>query len=189
MVVPAPKAYGFFSIYNSSQWAITPSHPRALYPQFLSRWDKMTPYEKCLYLWMEINAFALELKERYPKMSFLEVRSDDLFKSDDVLNEIGRFTGFCREEGFLIHRSNEMNCSKIYAIESRPIQDEWINYEKHPEIINLAEKLGYNMDKKYIANFIGKYQLPKGILPYVRNKSGYWAHKPKLWTDVEKSWG
>lgn len=173
------KLIGSYSIYNSPQWAITPSHPRALFPQFQKIWDSMTAFEKCLYLWLEVNAFAIEIREKYPELHFLQVNSDDLFKIEKTLEDIVLFTGFYRE-GIKLKRSNEKNRRDLFSLERRPIEDEWVNYERHPEIVTFAKDLGYNMDKEYIAGFIHKYQLPKGILPLIRNRSGYWAHKENL---------
>jgi len=173
------KLIGSYSIFNSPEWAITPSHPRALFPEFKRKWEGMTAFEKCLYLWLEVNAFALEIKERYPELEFLEVKSEDLFSSNSVLEDIAKFAGFY-SKGCEIKPSLEKNARDLFTLERRPIKDEWVNYERHPELISFAEELGYNMDREEIAKFIHKYQLPKGILPLIRNKTGYWAHRENL---------
>ena len=173
------KLIGSYSIYNSPEWTITPSHPRALYPEFEKRWSAMTAFEKCLYLWLEVNAYALEIKEKYPKIEFLEVKSEALFTSNVALEDIARFTEFYKE-GQDIKPSIDKNPRDQFSLERRPIKNEWLNYERHPEVISFAKELGYNMDKNEIAKFIHKYQLPKGMLPFIRNKSGYWQHKENL---------
>jgi len=173
------KLIGSYSIYNSPQWAITPFHPRALYPGFQDRWATMTPFEKCLYLWLEVNAFALEVRQRYPDLQFLQLDSKDLFKSDQMLNSIAEFTGFPLPEDGL-RRSTERNRRELFVHERRPIEDEWERYERHPEVIDLACRLGYNMDKEYVRQIIPKYQLPPGIMPLIRNKTGYWAHRENV---------
>ncbi|KAA5543649.1 hypothetical protein FYK55_10600 [Roseiconus nitratireducens] len=170
------KLIGSYSIYQSPQWSITPHHPSALFPQFASRWDSMTAFEKCLYLWLEVNAYAAEVRDRYPDMEFLEATSADLFREDGTLEQIARFTGF--SDGTQpLERSNRHNKRDIFLLERRPIRDEWERYQRHPELIAFAESLGYNMDRDHIAGFIGKYQLPPGLIPLLRNRSGYWAHK------------
>ena len=138
----------------------------------------MTRFEKCLYLWLEVNTYALEIKDKYPELEFLEVKSTDLFSSDSVLDEIASFAGFSTN-GKRVERSIEKNTRNLFRLERRPIQDEWVSYKHHPEVIKLAEQLGYNMDKEEIGKFIHKYQLPEGIFPLIRNKTKYWAMREK----------
>lgn len=178
-VAASLKIKGSYSINNSPQWAIAPDHPRALYPQFKSRWASMTPYEKCLYLWLEVSAYAAEVREKYPELPFLEVRSEDLFRSNESMIEIAKFTGFWKPD-VAIKRSRENNSRHIFSLERRPIKGEWISYQKHPELVEFGKNLGYCMDEDYVAALIRKYQLPKGVLPYIRNKTGYWAHREKI---------
>lgn len=171
------KLIGSYSIYNSPQWAITPWHPRAMYPQYQNAWASMTPFDKCLYLWLEVNSFALEISRRYPDMHFLEIKSSDLFKNNKTLEEVVRFTGF-HQDGLCLQRSTEKNRRDLFSLERRPIKDEWKHYrQQHPLVIKFAEDLGYNMDEKCIAHLITKYQLPEGFMPFLRNKTGFWAHK------------
>jgi hypothetical protein len=173
------KLIGSYSVYNSPQWAISPWHDRALYPQFKDRWPSMTPFEKCLYLWLEVNSFGLEVPKRFPNLQFLQIRSDELFRRDTILDDIVRFTGF-QHNGLSLKRSNEKNRRDLFSLERRPIKNEWVHYNRHPEVISLAEELGYNMSVEYISDLITKYQLPQGIMPFLRNKSGFWAHKQNV---------
>lgn len=173
------KLIGSYSRFNSPEWAITPFHPRAAYPQFKSRWNEMSAFEKCLYLWLEVNNYAHELRNVFPLLPILEVRSTDLFKSEDTLEQIAKFTGFNNVNSPILP-SLKTNKRDIFSLERSPIQNEWLNYKKHPELIELAEQMAYNMDEAYIAQVIRKYQLPKGILPLIRNKTGYWKHRENL---------
>lgn len=170
------KLIGSYSIYNSPQWAITPWHTRAKFPEFQSRWNAMTPFEKCLYLWLEVNAAALETPNQYPNVEFLQIKSSDLFKRDSTLEEIATFTGF-HQDSSCLKRSNETNRRELFSLERRPIKDEWQNYRRHPEVVALGEKLGYNMEESHVSELIKKYQLPRGVVPFLRNISGFWAHK------------
>lgn len=170
------KLIGNYSIYNSEDWAITPDHPNARYPQFASRWDSMTPFEKCLYYWLEVNASAEELRQIYPDLKLMELKSSDLFRSDSVLDSIVQFTGFdCYEKPIV--RSRERNRREIFLLERRPIRQEWMDYQHHPEMIEFAERLGYDMSTEFVASLIHKYQLPSGLVPWLRHRSGFWAFK------------
>ncbi|QEF99474.1 hypothetical protein Mal15_35390 [Stieleria maiorica] len=179
------KLIGNYSIYNSEDWAIIPRHPNALYPQFAARWDSMTPFEKCLYYWLEVNAAAQELKQVYPELNVLEVKSSDLFRSEDVLQSIVEFTGFdCYNRP--VDKSRERNRREIFLLERRPIGQEWIRYQEHPEIIEFAQRLGYDMSKEFVESLIPKYQLPPGVVPWLRNRSGYWALKESVGKTLRK---
>lgn len=180
------KLIGSYSRFNSPQWAITPFHPRALHPQFKPRWIEMSAFEKCLYLWLEVNSFALELKEVFPSLPVMEVRSDELFQQNKTLLEISKFTGF-NTNNSTIEPSKELNKRNLFTLERNPVEDEWRRYIKHPELIEFAERLGYCMDEEFIAGFIWKYQLPKGALPFIRNKTGYWKHKENFGKFLHKT--
>jgi hypothetical protein len=171
---------GSYTDYNSPSWAITPDHPRALYPQFRDRWSGMTPYEKCLYLWLEVNGFAREVRERYPALPFLEVKSSDLFRSKETLARVAFFTGFSESEDVVIEPSEDRNERNVFSRERRPIRDEWRSYRKHPEVVAMGESLGYRMDEDFVGSFIGDYQLPRGVMPYLRNVTGYWTLRSHL---------
>lgn len=176
------KLIGSYDNFNSPDWAITPFHPRAKFPGFQSRWESMSAFEKCLYLWLEVNAFGREFRNRHPHIKFLEVRSDQLFKDDEVLTNVAEFTGFWARTDKKIERSAKENTYNKFSLERRPVGHEWMNYSRHPEIIDFAEELGYSMDYDTVARMIPKYQLPKGIMPYLRNKSGYWAVRQEVGT-------
>ncbi|MBX3441661.1 MAG: hypothetical protein KF774_04580 [Planctomyces sp.] len=175
------KLIGSYSDYQAPNWALTPSHPRALFPQFQSRWGNMGPFEKCLYLWLEANAFARELPDRIPGLQMLDVRSESLFKSPEVLRRVAQFTGFAdwRPDCPLVP-SEEKNERAVFCLERRPLGEEWKTYQRHPEVIELAEAMGYDMSPEFVGASIHKYQLPDGWLPLLRNRSGYWVVKERV---------
>jgi len=38
----------------------------------------MSPYEKCLFWWTEVNLFGLEFEERFTRVPFLRIKSEKL---------------------------------------------------------------------------------------------------------------
>jgi len=173
------KLIGSYSKFNSPQWAITPFHPKALFPQFKQRWNEMTAFEKCLYLWLEVNGSALELRDIFPSLPLLEVRSSQMFEQEAVVQDISQFTGF-NTLNQPIEASKEKNERDLFSLERNPVREEWRQFKKHPELVEFAERLGYCMEEDYIEQFIWKYQLPKGIVPLIRNKTGYWKHRENI---------
>lgn len=173
------KLIGSYSIYNSSTWAITPNHPQAMFPQFSDRWTLMSAFERCLYYWLEVNASAIELSEKLPGLDIMTLSSTDLFQSDEVLDDVVRFTGFdCYRRP--LEKSLDRNRREVFLLERRPIKEEWREYLRHPEIVEFAEGLGYDMSIENVEFLISKYQLPCGVVPWLRNRTGYWAFKERF---------
>ena len=177
---------GAYSEYKSESHTLSPMYSGARYKEFKDRWKTMTPFEKCLYRWLEVTAYGFEVKEIYPNLNHLIVKSDDIFSSDKTLEEIAQFLGLKLVQK--IERSNDANPASIFSIEQRPIKDEWRNYKSHPKIIQLGEKLGYDLEKRCVEKIIRKYQLPSGILPFLRHKSGYWRLKSSI-GNMLRAWG
>lgn len=59
-----------------------PSDPHVLHPEYASRWTGLTPYEKCLYWWTEVNEFGLEFAEREPQIPLLRISAEDLLSGE-----------------------------------------------------------------------------------------------------------
>ncbi|MFH5805528.1 hypothetical protein [Alienimonas sp. DA493] len=164
---------GHYSLNKSPAWAITPFHDRVLYPQFADRWDGMSPFERSLYRWLEITAYGLELPKRFPDLSTLTVTADEIFRSPETLDRIAEFAGLpARKE---IPQSPRKNVFRQNDVEVRPIGDEWERYDRHPEVVSLGRELGYDMSRDHLRDIVRKYQMPPGVLPWLRRASGYWA--------------
>ncbi len=58
--------------------AIMPTDPGCRFDAYAEHWPGFNDVEKCLYLWLEINAWGEELKQRFPT-GWVNVRSKDLF--------------------------------------------------------------------------------------------------------------
>jgi hypothetical protein len=172
-------AYTTYNEHNSPLWATTPFHPRSLFPEFQPRWKSMTAFEKSLHYWLEINAFGVEIRERFPDLEFMEIRSEEMFKSQEIIDSVARFTGFAKNDAS-VRTSVERNPTPRFSLERRPIKSEWRNYQKHPELIEFAERLGYTMDEDHVAKMIGKHQLPNGLGPLIRHSTGFWTLKANL---------
>jgi hypothetical protein len=63
---------------------LQPSDPGVLYGDYAARWPAMCPFEKCLYQWLEVNAYILELSRDHPRVPYLHMRMEEL-TSDNPL--------------------------------------------------------------------------------------------------------
>ncbi len=57
---------------------LSPFDARVRFTEYVDRWARMDEYEKCLYFWAEINAYALELESALG-MPWLRLKSEALF--------------------------------------------------------------------------------------------------------------
>jgi hypothetical protein len=172
---------GSYSVNQSKNWALDPFDKSAAYPEFQGRWKKMTPFEKCLYMWLEINSAAFEFVRLNPYIPVMQVPSIRLFSDKVFLSEIAEFCGFQTNKNRTSQKSSvKKNKLMQMSLETRPIDSEWSAYLHHPEVIKLGESLGYDMTKDNVARMIEKYQLPKGFWPWIRHRSNYWVYRKRV---------
>lgn len=164
---------GHYRDHHNPAWAIYPTHPRARFPEYQSRWDAMTPYECELYRWLETTAYGLELAERFPNTPHRVAAAGDLFTSVDTRRELARFFGLEPAADEVVSGRGQ-NATIDRNRELRPIGEEWRRTTDHTEVVALAESLGYDMDKATIQREAAKYLRPPGVMPLVRRVTGYW---------------
>lgn len=163
---------GHYVTNKSRMWAITPTHERVFHPEYVGRWEQMTAYEKELYRWLQITKYALELPKKIPGLKWKVVASRDLFKSTAVQADIAEFCGFPRPT--FSSDTVSKNESTDFNRETMPIGDEWQRTGSYPEIVQLAESLGYDMTPENLKTLIAPYQAPSGLGAALRRWSGYW---------------
>jgi hypothetical protein len=168
---------GFNKTLKHERYALTPMHARVRFAHYADRWGRMSTFEKCLFRWMEVTAYGIELEALLPGHQYKIVSFDELVRSDGVLESIGRLLGFSREAPLV--RAVETNSLDHRSREMYPIGKEWRNYKRFPELLELARTLGYDMDEAHVEHLVKKYQRPPGVLPFLRSTSGYWKWKSR----------
>lgn len=62
-----------------TRWAtLGPGDPGVFQPRYAGQWERLTPYEKCLFWWTEVHLYALEVPERLTGIPFLRVAAEKL---------------------------------------------------------------------------------------------------------------
>jgi hypothetical protein len=118
-----------------------PGDPRVFQPGYGDRWDALTPYEKCLFWWTEVNLFGLEFAQRFPEIPLLRVRSEDLLSSaSGVLPRLLEFAGIAFDQRW------------TQALDT--VVDRWRHHTEqdidptlvgdHPRTVETAARLGYD---------------------------------------------
>lgn len=116
---------------------LSPFDAGVRFPSYRELWASLTPYEKALYYWTEVNALGLDLEAR-SAVPWLRIRFEDLFKGSDAIEAIARFAGL--NGSVASSPSREVDeyryLTKIWS-DPRLIM-------RHPEVVSVAERFGYD---------------------------------------------
>ena len=118
---------------------VAPTDAGVAFPEYAGSWAQLSPYEKCLYYWAEVNALGLRL-EREAGVPWLQVTYEALFDpSSAALSQLMDFVGAPAAAAETIDRNQRIDQHR-FAIETQPDVSRIV---AHPRIIALAEALGY----------------------------------------------
>jgi hypothetical protein len=113
-----------------------PSAPNALLPEYVDYWPQLSPFEKCLYYWAEVNLQAELYQELFAPTHWLTIPYSDLF-CESTLRKIAEFTNLPFEfQAHMLDRVDRYNGqpqSHVYANQ----------IFKHPKILAVASRLNY----------------------------------------------
>lgn len=112
---------------------LSPFDDGVLFPGYRERWNSLTPYEKALYYWAEVNALGCDL-ESTAAVPWLRVRFEDLVNGD-ALPRLLQFAGV-EEPAEGMPRVDDFHYVTTSWSDPRLI-------ERHPDVIRVAEDLGY----------------------------------------------
>jgi hypothetical protein len=175
---------GSYGDFDHEYYALSPMHARVRYPHYAERWRRMSCFEKSLYRWLETTTYAEEVAKWLPAERCLVVKFEEMIKSDPTLEAIARFTGFPVTHP--LSRAQEDNALKTHNLERYPVGGEWRYYRDYPEVLDLARKLDYDMELDCVERIVRKYQLPPGILPFIRSMTGFWKLKSHAGSALRK---
>ena len=156
---------------------VSPYDVNSIVPSYKKQWGGMNHFEKCMYWWYVIYQEAFEFKSRYPEVPCIILKSKELFnfsKMDAILNFLDL------NPNKLLEREVSRNELAKFMRETFPVNEEWLKYDLHAEILDFAKDLGYEFDKQDIAKLSEKYKLPDGLMPSIRYKTKYWKVKSNL---------
>jgi hypothetical protein len=108
------------------------------FEEYRDGWDELTPYEKALYYWAEVNAYALRLEEELDA-PWLRIKYEDLFWGQGL----ERFTEFVG----LPLAGTGLESKRRLVDEYRYVTDAWWDWrliENHPRVLEIARQLGYD---------------------------------------------
>lgn len=135
---------------------LSPFDAGVSFPEYRERWVAMTPLEKCLFYWAEVNALSLRL-EAAGAMPWLRLRYEDLFDArSDALARLMAFLDLPAEAAGRVQRGERVDRFR-YALGGAP---ELAGLAQHPRVFELAEKFGYRWEDvsaaEVAARFVGR---------------------------------
>ena len=170
--VPTAVSYMTHQLFNpekrrdefSELGVVTPFSPGVGPSDYADGWASMSEYERCLFWWTEINAYALEVAERFPDVAMTRVRTEDLFAADGAaLARLVEFLGLPPREGLVEARSRRVDRFRFKGDEDF----DWRVISRHPQTLRLMEAYGYSLDEVSEDELRASYQSRAETRPWV----------------------
>lgn len=133
--------------------APTPTDPGVTLKAYASRWPAMTPFEKSLFYWYEVHRYGKEVEAASPPGRFARFRLEDLTAAPEARDALRRFLGLPDRPGWTAaeqRRDDRFRAKTDEVIDPAAIT-------RHPEILALAEELGYAPQDIDAAEFAARY--------------------------------
>jgi len=111
---------------------LSPFDEGVRFPSYQDRWSTLTPYEKALYYWLEVNALGFEIAS-------LRIRYEELF-DPRTLDRILEFADLGGAAGG--DATNPLQVVDRF----HHVSPHWFNphlIERHPDVIDLATRMSY----------------------------------------------
>lgn len=137
---------------------LDPAVPGVRFSENSSKWREMTPYEKCLFQWLEINAFATEMGQDLGSSRFRRFRLKDLADTGSrALRRLVSFLGLPpRKEFFTAFRARRIDPLRTLASDA----SDWRLVYKHPDVVQLAAEFGYRLEEMGSEKLRWRYSPP-----------------------------
>lgn len=118
---------------------LSPFDAGVAFPDYQARWVELSAFEKCLYYWAEVNAFALR-QERALAVPWLRVSHEELFDGAG-LERLHAFLGVSAQDPG-VERHQHVDAHR-YLVPSAP---DLAAAARHPRVWEVAQVLGYGPD-------------------------------------------
>src|SRR5690606_1880952 len=113
--------------------------------------------------WVEYVLAWREVPKRYPEVPTLLVPSEALFRDPrGWFDKIARFAGLDGE--IVLNEAAKKNEFNPKGSQRYPLGELWRAYRRHPEVLELAEYLGYRLEDVELAEKMQRYQPPDSAL-------------------------
>jgi hypothetical protein len=119
-----------------------PSDPNVFQSHYRTSWNQLSPYEKCLFWWTEVNLFGVEFHGHFDTIPFLRVKAEELLAGErQTLERLLEFMGLPWDERWLDHAGQTVDRWHFHA--DRSVDP--LEVHRHPATVEVARQLGYDM--------------------------------------------
>ncbi len=139
--------------------ALDPMCPRVFQPQYAELWRDLSPYEKCLFWWTEVQLYAEEIEALYPEAAFYRVKSEEMLEGGEALAGLIEFLG-------LPHRDELTTRTRRRVDEwshQTELEFEWRKVYNHRPTLDAAAALGYDAADVDEAALTARYKGPPHV--------------------------
>ena len=119
---------------------LLPHDDGVAFPEYRGLWPTLTPYEKCLYYWAEVNTFGLDQRGRL-RIPWLQISYESLFW-DEGLSDLLTFLGLPFDDSIASARGTLLDRFRFAAL---ACPDPAL-VERHPRVVEIAQRLGYDVN-------------------------------------------
>ena len=123
----------------SEKLLLSPFDEGVAFPEYRDLWMALTPFERCLYYWAEVNAFGLDQRARL-SVPWLEIRCEALF-GDDGLTDLLSFLELPPSESMRSARDATVDRFRYATLD-------WPDLalaEQHVSVVDVARRLAYDL--------------------------------------------
>lgn len=127
--------------YLKEKVFLSPFDEGVRFHDYQEQWDRLHPYEKCLYYWGEVNQFALD-QEKSLDVPWFRLYYEDLFHGKGLESLLQFLELPSRETVF-----NQIDQTVDRFRYLSPVWQDWRMIKNHPQIMGVAHELGYQLEE------------------------------------------
>lgn len=122
---------------------LCPTDPGVIHgADYAPRWAAMEPFEKCLYQWLEVNAYVLDVHARHPGLAYLHLRMEDLTGNrPESWARLMDFLDLPAQR--LAGDSQRQDRVDRFRFQLDRVADPRL-VDRHPQVLGLAHRFGYD---------------------------------------------
>jgi hypothetical protein len=133
---------------------LSAADPRVFQPYYEGCWKHLSPYERCIFWWTEVQLFALEFPGRDPGVPVLRIQSEELLSgAPEPLQRLLGFIGLPWNPHWM---SDMPRLGRQW--EPRPADDvDALEVHRHPTTVEISSQLGYDISTLNIGELEARY--------------------------------
>jgi hypothetical protein len=134
--------------------APTPTDSGVRLKHYRDQWAHMSPFEKALFYWGEVHLYGLEVRDQLPAVPFLQLTFEDLVAQHAAHQRLVAFLDVPYRPAWSAAPARRVDKYRWITAHTIDFSDVY----KHPEIVALAERFGYDVGDIQKRSFMMRYR-------------------------------